>query len=142
MIIEARCSVCGKRFGYASLTGADWYHTSFMKTVRCREMLVEMLCDECREGRIDIDQTEPRRIEKAKMKIQKAGITTIRIELDDLARSIARLEGLQEHCATRKDETSKQIAEAIDTAIESMEAVYAISNGEKLNVEVTDDGEH
>lgn len=141
MIIEARCNVCGKRFGYASVTGVDWYNTPFMKTVRCREMLIEMLCDECRKGRIDIDQTEPRRIEKAKMKIQKAGITTIRIELDDLARSIARLEGLQEHCATRKDETSKQIAEAIDTAIESMEAVYAISNGEKLNVEVTDNGE-
>lgn len=73
MIIEARCNICGKRFGYASLTGADWYHTSFMKTVQCREMLVEMLCDECREGRIDIDQTEPRGIEKAKMKEAECG---------------------------------------------------------------------
>lgn len=56
MIVEARCNECGERIGYISINAH--LKTKYIKTIRDGNAYVELLCDDCREGRLDLDEGE------------------------------------------------------------------------------------
>ena len=57
MIIEARCCDCGKRIGYISIQGdtEGLEDTKYVKKVTYMSTAFMILCDECREGRIELE---------------------------------------------------------------------------------------
>ena len=57
MIIEAQCCQCNKHIGYASLTGKYIDDDiTLVRTVANSYARMELLCDECRVGRIDLNE--------------------------------------------------------------------------------------
>ena len=57
MIIDAICNKCKKKIGYASISGDDAKNLKGMDcfaSVKYRYLCIELLCDECRVGRIDL----------------------------------------------------------------------------------------
>lgn len=60
MIIEARCNDCGKRIGYISIQGdTDGLEdTKYVKSVKYHHTMFVIICDKCREGRIDLKERE------------------------------------------------------------------------------------
>ena len=61
MIIEARCNDCGKHIGYLSVQGYTEMlrDTKYVNKIRTTLASVTLLCDECREGRIDLEGDKP-----------------------------------------------------------------------------------
>lgn len=61
MTIEARCNDCGKHIGYLSVQGdAEMLRdTKYVNKIRTTLASVTLLCDECREGRIDLEGDKP-----------------------------------------------------------------------------------
>lgn len=56
MIIEAQCNQCHKHIGHASLTGKYIDDDiTLVRTIANSYAHMELLCDECRVGRIDLD---------------------------------------------------------------------------------------
>ena len=57
MIIEARCNDCGKRIGYLSVQGdtEGLEDTKYVMKVTYMGTGFAILCDDCREGRIDLE---------------------------------------------------------------------------------------
>ena len=57
MIIEARCCDCDKRIGYVSVLGDTEYlkETEYVKKITYMGTVFTILCDECRDGRIDLE---------------------------------------------------------------------------------------
>ena len=59
MIIEAQCKDCGKHIGYASLYGGQIADgITYVRHISHGETNLELLCDECRVGRIDLDEVD------------------------------------------------------------------------------------
>ena len=58
MIIEARCNDCGKRIGYVMLLGDTEMSrdTKYVKKITYIYTTFVILCDECREGRVDLER--------------------------------------------------------------------------------------
>ena len=77
------------------------------------------------------------------MKIESNDQITNKLTVDELASSIALLSSMKEFCDEQEEvsEGKTDTSAALAVALESMEAVYAISNGGKVNIEVTDDGQ-
>ena len=75
------------------------------------------------------------------MKIESNDQITIKLTVDELASSIALLSSMKEFCDEQEEvsEGKTDTSAALAVTLESMEAVYAISNGGKVNIEVTDD---
>ena len=75
------------------------------------------------------------------MKIESNDQITIKLTVDELASSIALLSSMKEFCDEQEEvsEGKTDTSAALAVALESMEAVYAISNGRKVNIEVADD---
>ena len=75
------------------------------------------------------------------MKIESNDQITIKLTVDELASSIALLSSMRAFCDEHEkvSEGKTDTSAALTVALESMEAVYAISNGGKVNIEVTDD---
>lgn len=75
------------------------------------------------------------------MKIKSNDQVTIKLTVDELASSIALLSSMREFCNEQEEvsEGKTDTSAALAVALGSMEAVYAISNGGKVNIEVTDD---
>lgn len=57
MIIEARCGECEKRIGYISIQGdtEGLEDTKYVKKLTYMSTAFTILCDECRDGRIDLE---------------------------------------------------------------------------------------
>ena len=57
MIIEARCNDCGKRIGYISIQGdtEGLEDSKYVKKVTYTSTGFTILCDECRDGLIDLE---------------------------------------------------------------------------------------
>lgn len=57
MIIEARCCDCYKRIGYVSVLGDTEYlkEMKYVKKITCMGTAFTILCDECRDGRIELE---------------------------------------------------------------------------------------
>lgn len=57
MIIEARCNDCGKRIGYISLQGdtEGLKDTKYVKKISHRDTTLALICDKCRDGRIELE---------------------------------------------------------------------------------------
>lgn len=53
---ETYCNECGERIGYISINAH--LKTKYIKTIRDGNAYVELLCDDCREGRLDLDEGE------------------------------------------------------------------------------------
>lgn len=75
------------------------------------------------------------------MKIESNDQITIKLTVDELASSIALLSSMKEFCDEQEEvsEGKTDTSAALAVALGSMGAVYAISNGGKVNIEVTDD---
>ena len=58
MIIEARCNDCGKRIGYVMLLGDTGLltDTKYVKKISSQWVSATLLCDECREGQVDLEE--------------------------------------------------------------------------------------
>ena len=61
MIIEARCDKCGKRIGYISIQGdtEGLEDTKYVMKVTYMGTAFTILCDDCRDGRIDLEGDKP-----------------------------------------------------------------------------------
>lgn len=59
MILETRCNRCDKHIGYISMTDLPEVKSKFLKTIQERhrggDVLIEMMCDSCREGVVDLE---------------------------------------------------------------------------------------
>lgn len=75
------------------------------------------------------------------MKIESNDQITIKLTVDELASPIALLSSMKEFCDEQEEvsEGKTDTSAALTVALESMEAVYAISQGGTPNIEVTDD---
>ena len=57
MIIEVRCCDCDKHIGYFSIQGdTDGLEdTKYVKSVKYHHTMFVIICDKCREGRIELE---------------------------------------------------------------------------------------
>lgn len=57
MIVEARCFECDKRIGYISIQGDTDFliDTKYIKKVSYATVSFKLICDKCRDGRVDLE---------------------------------------------------------------------------------------
>lgn len=61
MILETRCNRCDKHIGYVSMTDLLEIKSKFIKTIEKQGytsmdyVRIEMICDSCREGVVDLE---------------------------------------------------------------------------------------
>ena len=59
MILEAKCSACGKHIGYLSIAGISGPEDTCVKTIRLENNAsVAFLCDDCRSCGIILEKEE------------------------------------------------------------------------------------
>lgn len=58
MIVEARCSDCDKHIGYFSMTGFvdGLKDTKYVKNISYQSLTLTLICDKCRDGKVDIEE--------------------------------------------------------------------------------------